>query len=248
MNRKNMLITGASAGIGAATARLAAADGYDIGINYQSNQQGAASVAAQVEALGGRAMLLQGDVSDDAAVARIFEQFDAFGPLDTLINNAGIVMPNGRLEDIDHARLRKVFDVNVIGSFLCAKAAVARMSTKHGGAGGSIVNISSVAARLGAPEMFIDYAATKGAIDSFTTGLALEQAAHGVRVNAVRPGIIDTEIHAKGNDPDRIERVGHTLPMQRAGTVDEVAEAILWLASDKASYVTGTTIGVSGGR
>ena len=248
MARKNMLITGASAGIGAATAKLAAEMGYDIGVNYRSDKIGAEAVANAVEAAGGRAMLLQGDVSNPADITRIFDTFDAFGRLQSLVNNAGIVMPMGRVEDISFERLRDIFDVNVIGSFLCAKEAIARMSKRAGGRGGSIVNLTSVAAKLGSPDMFVDYAATKGAIDSFTTGLALEQAAEGVRVNAVRPGIIDTEIHAKGHDPDRVARVGHTIPMQRAGTAREVAEAILWLTSDQASYVTGTTIDVSGGR
>lgn len=248
MARQNILITGASAGIGAATARLAAELGYDVGIGYRSDKIGAERVAAEVEERGGKAMILQGDVAKPEDVKRIFTEFDTFGRLNSLVNNAGIVMPTSRVEDISYDRLRQIFDVNVIGSFLCAQEAISRLSKRAGGRGGTIINLSSAAARLGSPDMFVDYAATKGAIDSFTTGLALEQSSEGVRVNAVRPGVIDTEIHAKGQDPDRIERVGHTLPMKRAGTAGEVAEAIMWLASDQSSYVTGATIDVTGGR
>lgn len=248
MTRKLMLITGASAGIGAATARLAAARGYDVALNYASNAKAAEALADELSRTGVRALPIQADVADPVQIEAMFEGLDAFGTLDALVNNAGIVMPVGPLEDIDHARLRRIFDVNVIGSFLCAREAVLRMSQKHGGEGGAIVNLTSVSARLGSPDTFIDYAATKGAIDSFTTGLALEQAAHGVRVNAVRPGIIETDIHAKSGDPERVERMAEGIPMRRAGTAEEVAEAILWLCSDAASYVTGTTIDVSGGR
>ena len=248
MKRRTILITGGSTGIGAATACLAASRGYDVGIGYRNDRASAEAVAAKVTAAGGRALLLQGDIGDPVDISRIFTTFDTLGPLDALINNAGIVTPVARLEAMSPERLQTIFRVNVIGAMLCAKEAIQRMSTTQGGKGGSIVNLSSAAAKLGSPDTYIDYAATKGAIETFTTGLALEQAAHGVRVNAVRPGIIETGIHAKAGDPDRAARVASSLPMRRTGTPQEVAEAILWLCSDAASYVTGTFLDVSGGR
>ncbi|MSU90538.1 SDR family oxidoreductase [Rhodobacteraceae bacterium 2CG4] len=247
--RPVVLVTGASAGIGAATARLAAGAGWDVGVNYRSDRAGAEAAAEAVRAAGGRALLLQADVADPAQVAAMFDRLDeGLGRLDALVNNAGIVAPAARVEQITAERLSQLFAVNVTGSFLCAAQAVRRLSRAHGGPGGAIVNVSSVAAVLGGANQYVDYAATKGAIDSFTIGLAAEQAAHGLRVNAVRPGVIETPIHAKGGAPDRAARMAPDLPMRRAGTADEVAEAILWLLSDKASYVTGEILKVSGGR
>lgn len=249
MTRPVVLITGASAGIGAATARLAGCDGWDVAVNYRSDRQGAEAVAADVRAAGGRALPVQADVADPVQIDAMFGALDAeFGRLDALVNNAGIVAPAARVDQIDADRLARMFAVNITGSFLCAAQAVRRMSRAHGGPGGAIVNVSSVAAVLGGPNQYVDYAASKGAIDSFTIGLAAEQAAHGVRVNAVRPGIIETPIHGKGGAPDRAAQMGPSVPMQRAGTADEVAEAILWLLSEKASYVTGEILKVSGGR
>lgn len=250
MARKVMLVTGASAGIGAATARMAAARGFDVGINYRGDAVGAEAVAADVRAAGGRACVLQADVADPGAVGAMFEQLDAdLGCLDVLVNNAGIVGPAARIDEMSANRLTDMFGVNVFGTIYCAQAAVRRMARCHGGAGGAIVNLSSVAAQLAAPGQYADYAAAKGAVDVLTQSLALENADQGIRVNAVRPGIIDTAIHGKGGDPDRAARLGpQVVPMKRAGTAEEVAEAILWLASDAASYVTGEVIKVSGGR
>ncbi len=249
MTRPVVLITGASAGIGAATARLAGCDGWDVAVNYRSDRQGAEAVAADIRAAGGRALPVQADVADPVQIDAMFGALDAeFGRLDALVNNAGIVAPAARVDQIDADRLARMFAVNITGSFLCAAQAVRRMSRAHGGPGGAIVNVSSVAAVLGGPNQYVDYAASKGAIDSFTIGLAAEQAAHGVRVNAVRPGIIETPIHGKGGAPDRAAQMGPSVPMQRAGTADEVAEVILWLLSEKASYVTGEILKVSGGR
>lgn len=249
MSRPVVLVTGASAGIGAATARLAAEAGWDVGVNYRTDQTGAEQTAKAVETAGGRALLLRADVADPAQVKAMFSALDEeFGRLDALVNNAGIVAPAARVEEIDADRLALLFAVNVTGSFLCAAEAVRRMSRAHGGQGGAIVNLSSVAALLGGPSQYVDYAATKGAIDSFTIGLAAEQATHGVRVNAVRPGIIDTPIHGKGGAPDRVAQLAPVVPMQRAGTAEEVAEAILWLLSDKSTYVTGEILKVTGGR
>ncbi len=249
MMQKTMLVTGGSRGIGAATARLAAARGYAVCVNYAGRKDAADAVVAEIEGAGGRAIAIQGDVADTGAVAALFQAVDGeFGRLDALINNAGILYPQSRLENIARDRLEHVLRVNVIGSFLCAAEAVRRMSTRHGGAGGAIVNVSSMAARLGSPNEYVDYAASKGAIDAMTIGLAKEVAGEGIRVNAVRPGLIYTDIHASGGVPDRVDRLKGAVPMERGGTAEEVAETILWLASDGASYCTGTFIDVSGGR
>ena len=246
---KVMLITGASRGIGAATARLAAAEGYALCLSFRSRQDAADELLNELHSRGARAIAVEADVAEESQVIRLFEALDAeFGRLDVLVNNAGMLERQTRLEDMDKARLERVFAVNVFGSFLCAREAVKRMSTRNGGTGGAIVNVSSIAAKLGAPNEYIDYAAAKGAIDSMTLGLAKEVAAEGVRVNAVRPGVIHTEIHASGGEPDRIERVRSSVPMGRGGEAKEVAEAILWLASDKASYTSGALLDVSGGR
>ncbi|MDJ0823998.1 MAG: SDR family oxidoreductase [Rhodobacter sp.] len=247
--RKTVLITGASAGIGAATARLLARHGYDIGIGYNSDRAGAETVAADVEAAGGKAVLLQSNLADTAGIEHMFSEFDAAFPhLDALVNNAGIVAPKARVEDMDADRLHRIFQINVIGAFLVARLAVRRMSTRFGGHGGAIVNMSSAAARIASPNQYVDYAASKAAIDTLTRGLAEEVAPDGIRVNAVRPGIIETDIHAKGGEPDRTARLGPTVPMRRSGSAHEVAEAVHWLLSDAASYVTGSFIDVSGGR
>jgi len=249
MTRKTALITGASTGIGAASARLLAQNGYDIAIAYNSDLTGAQAVAKDVEAAGGKAILIQADVAQPDQIDRMFAEFDAAFPrLDALVNNAGIVAPKTRVEDMDAARLHTMFQVNVIGAFLVAGNAVRRMSTEHGHSGGNIVNMSSAAARLASANQYVDYAASKGAIDVMTKGLAEEVAPHGIRVNAIRPGIIVTDIHAKGGEPDRVERLGPTAPMRRSGSAAEVAEAVLWLLSDASSYVTGSFIDVSGGR
>jgi len=246
---KVMLITGASRGIGAATARLAAAEGYALCLNYHQRQDAAQQLVKELQNAGTRAIAVAADVSDDAQVAKLFASIDAeFGRLDVLVNNAGMLERQMRLDEMDAARLMRVFAVNVTGSFLCAREAVKRMSTRYGGNGGAIINISSIAAKLGAPNEYIDYAAAKGAIDSMTLGLAKEVAAEGIRVNAVRPGVIRTEIHASGGEPGRVERVKASVPMGRGGEAKEVAEAILWLASEKASYTSGALLDVSGGR
>ena len=244
-----MLITGGSRGIGAATARLAAERGYDLGINFTRNEQAAQGIASYAVSLGRRAIVIKADVSDEEEVRAMFNAMDdEFGGIDVLINNAGIVKPQTTLLEMDAARLRRVFDVNIVGSFLCAREAVARMATSRGGQGGVIVNMSSAAARIGSPNEFIDYAASKGAIDTFTMGLAKEVAIDEIRVNGIRPGLIDTDIHASYGEPGRAERLRPMIPMQREGSAAEVASAALWLASSEASYVTGTTIDVSGGR
>jgi NAD(P)-dependent dehydrogenase (short-subunit alcohol dehydrogenase family) len=244
-----VLITGGSRGIGAACAVAAATAGYDVCLNYASNADAARAVAAQVQALGRRCELAQGNVAEEAEVLAIFDLIDRrFGRLDALINNAGILETHMRLDQMTVQRLNRVFGVNITGSFLCAREAVKRMSTKHGGQGGAIVNLSSLAARLGSPNEYIDYAASKGAIDSMTIGLAKEVAAEGIRVNAVRPGLIYTEIHASGGEAGRVNRLKDNIPMKRGGTAAEVAQTVLWLLSAHASYVTGTLIDVGGGR
>lgn len=244
-----MLITGASRGIGAATARLAAQQGYALCLNYHQRADAANAVLEQVRGLGVTAIAVQADVADETQVLHMFEAIDReLGRLDVLVNNAGMLEQQMRLEQMDAARWGRVLGANVIGSFLCAREAIKRMSTRHGGRGGAIVNLSSVAARLGAPGEYIDYAAAKGAIDSMTLGLAKEVASEGIRVNAVRPGVIHTDIHAAGGEPDRVERVKASVPMGRGGQAEEIAEAILWLASEQASYTSGALLDVAGGR
>ncbi len=246
---KVVLITGASRGIGAATARLAARQGYAVCVNYRQRRNQAEAVVAAIEAEDGHALAIEADVSVEADVVRMFDVCDRrFGPLSALVNNAGILETQTRVESIEAARLQRVFATNVFGAFVCAREAVRRMSTRLGGTGGAIVNISSAAARLGAPNEYVDYAASKAAIDTLTIGLAKEVADEGIRVNAVRPGLVYTEIHASGGEPGRVDRVKTTVPMKRGGTADEVAHAILWLLSDEASYTTGSFIDVAGGR
>ncbi|MES1190905.1 MAG: SDR family oxidoreductase [Steroidobacter sp.] len=244
-----ILITGASRGIGAATARLAAQRGHAVCINYKSHAVAAHALVDEIEAAGGRAIAMAADVSIESDVIRLFETCEAnLGPMTALVNNAGILETQTRLINIDSARLERIFATNVIGSFICAREAVKRMSTKRGGRGGAIVNVSSGASRLGSPNEYIDYAASKGAIDTLTTGLSKEVADEGIRVNAVRPGFIYTEMHASGGEPGRVERIKELVPMKRGGTAEEVAQAILWLLSDEASYVTGAFIDVTGGK
>ncbi|CAD5373488.1 putative NAD(P)-binding oxidoreductase with NAD(P)-binding Rossmann-fold domain [Rubrivivax sp. A210] len=244
-----LLVTGGSRGIGAATARLAAVRGWDVAINYTRDAAAASAVADAVRAAGRRAFVLQADVAVEAEVVAMFAALDREGGLLAgLVNNAGVVDVAARLDGMAAGRIERMFAINVFGSMWCAREAVRRMSTRHGGRGGAIVNLSSVAARLGAPGQYLDYAAAKGAIDTFTLGLAREVATEGIRVNGVRPGIIETDIHASGGQPDRARLMAPQVPMQRAGSADEVAEAIVWLLSDAASYATGTVIDVSGGR
>ncbi|MGJ7502008.1 SDR family oxidoreductase [Variovorax sp. ZT5P49] len=244
-----LLITGGGRGIGAATALLAAQRGYAVAVNYASNSLAADEVVRTIRANGGAAMAVQADVGDEAQVLAMFQKVDArFGRLTALVNNAGVVDVQARVADMSVARLERMFRINVIGSFICAREAVRRMSTKYGGAGGAIVNVSSGASRLGSPDQYVDYAASKGAIDTFTIGLAKEVAAEGIRVNAVRPGLIDTEIHASGGMPDRAFDLAPTVPMQRTGSADEIAGAILWLLSPEASYTTMALLDVTGGR
>jgi NAD(P)-dependent dehydrogenase (short-subunit alcohol dehydrogenase family) len=244
-----LLVTGASRGIGAATALLAAARGYDVCVNYRVDQAAAERIVRQIHSAGVRAVAVRADVARESDVERLFETCDReLGPVSGLVNNAGILEQQMRLETMDAARLRRVFDTNVVGAFICCREAVRRMSTKRGGAGGAIVNVSSGAARIGAPNEYIDYAASKGAVDTLTIGLAREVATEGIRVNAVRPGFIYTDIHASGGEPNRVDRVKTLVPMQRGGTADEVASAILWLLSDEASYTTGALIDVAGGK
>ncbi len=244
-----MLVTGGSRGIGAATVLLAASRGWRVAFSYKDNAEAANTVVAKAKSLGAEVMAVQADVSNESDVVQMFETVEQkLGSLSALINNAGMLEQQMRLDQMDLGRWQRVFSANVFGSFLCAKQAVLRMSTKHGGKGGVIVNVSSAASRLGSPNEFVDYAAAKGAVDSMTIGLAKELATEGIRVNAVRPGLIYTDIHASAGDPGRVDRVKAGVPMQRGGTAEEVAEAILWLASPESAYVTGTLLDVTGGR
>ena len=247
--QKVLLVTGASRGIGAAVAVLGARAGYAVVVNYAANRGAADAVVRSIEQEGGTAVAIQADVAQEDQVLAMFAAIDErFGRLDALVNNAGVVDVVARVDEMSVQRLRRMFDINVLGSFICAREAILRMSTRHGGAGGAIVNISSAAARLGSPGQYVDYASAKGAIDAFTMGLAKEVAAEGIRVNAVRPGLIETEIHASGGLPDRVRDLAHLVPMKRGGSAEEVAQAVIWLLSDAASYTTMSLVDVSGGR
>lgn len=244
-----LLITGGSRGIGAATALLAAEKGYFVGINYHRNRAAAEDIVRQIEKSGGRAVAVQADIAQENDVVRLFDDVTRqLGPITALVNNAGILETQCRVRDLTPERLQRIFATNVTGSFLCAREAVRRMSTLSGGRGGAIVNVSSGASKHGAPNEYVDYAASKGAVDVLTLGLSKEVAAEGIRVNAVRPGLIYTDIHADGGEPGRVDRLGKTVPMQRGGQPEEVARTILWLLSDEASYVTGSIVDVTGGR
>jgi NAD(P)-dependent dehydrogenase (short-subunit alcohol dehydrogenase family) len=245
---KVVIITGGSRGIGRAAAIAAAARGFRVVVGYVSNKAAADEVVARIGASNGKAIAVKCDVGSEKDILAIFKAADDFGMLGALVNNAGIVGPTARVEDMSAERIARMMAVNVTGSMLCAREAVKRMSTRHGGKGGVIVNLSSVAARLGSPNTYVDYAASKGAVDSFTIGLGHEVAGEGIRVAAIRPGLIDTEIHASGGEPDRAHRLSHMVPMKRVGTAEEIANAIVWLMSDEASYVTSTILDVSGGR
>lgn len=247
--KKTVLITGGSQGIGKATALLAAQRGYFVVINYAQDTAVARDTLAQITANGGQGLCIQADVSQEESVERMFRQIDQeVGQLDALVNNAGIVAPQMKLSEMSADRITRVLNVNVLGSFLCAREAVKRMAYSQGGKGGAIVNLSSIAARLGAPFEYVDYAASKGAIDTFTLGLSKEVAAEGIRVNGIRPGLVYTDIHAKGGEPGRVQRLEKSIPMQRGGQPEEIARAVLWLLSEEASYVSGTMMDVAGGR
>lgn len=248
MSGRVAIVTGGSRGIGRATALAAAARGYKVVVGYASNKAAADEVVGQIEASNGKALAVKCDVGSEADILELYKQADAFGSLGVLVNNAGVVDMTARVDEMSAERLHRMMSINVVGSIICAREAVKRLSTKHGGQGGVIINLSSVAAILGSPAQYVDYAASKGAIDTFTLGLAREIASEGVRVVGVRPGLIDTEIHASGGEPDRAHRLAHNVPMKRVGQADEIANAIVWLMSDEASYVTGAIIDVSGGR
>ena len=244
-----ILITGGSRGVGAATARLAAAQGYDVAISYVANEAAALGVVADVQSLGRRGLAIRADSADPEQLAQLFAAIDEnFGRIDVLVNNAAIIAPQSRFEDIDVARMQRIFATNTIGPMLCAQHAVKRMSTHHGGKGGSVINVSSGAARLGSPNEYVDYAASKGALESFTIGLSKEVAREAIRVNCIRPGHIYTDMHASGGEPGRVDRVKESIPMGRGGQPEEVARAILWLAGEDASFVTGTFLDVTGGK
>ena len=242
------VITGGSRGIGRATAIAAAARGFKVCVGYASNEAAARHVVSAIEATNGKAIAVKCDVGSESDILALFKAADAFGTLGALVNNAGIVGTTSRVDQMSAERIQRMMAINVTGSILCAREAVKRMSTRHGGRGGVIINLSSVASKLGSPNTYVDYAASKGAIDSFTIGLGYEVAGEGIRVAAIRPGLIDTEIHASGGEPDRAHRLSHTVPMKRVGTADEIANAIVWLMSNDASYVTSAILDVSGGR
>lgn len=247
--RKVLVVTGGGRGIGAQTVRLAAERGYAVAVNYRENRGAAEALVREIQGVNGTALAVQADIASEDDVVRLFETVDrSLGPLTALVNNAGVVDRGIRVSDMSAARITRMFAINVTGSFLCAREAVKRMSTRLGGSGGAIVNVSSIASRLGGAGEYVDYAAAKGAIDTFTIGLAKEVGPEGIRVNAVRPGIIRTEIHQSSGDPARLERIGRTAPLQRPGEALEVARAILWLLSDEASYMTGALVDVTGGR
>lgn len=246
---KSIIVTGASRGIGAAVALRAADAGFEVCVNYNSDEQAAAAIVGAIEKKGGKAIAVKGDMAVEADILSLFERVDAeLAPLGALVNNAGITGPGSRVENMSYERLNRLFQLNVIGAFIAAREAVKRLSTKHGGQGGAIVNLSSAGARLGSPGEYVDYAASKGAIDVMTLGLGKEVAAEGIRVNAVRPGVIYTDIHIQSGEPDRVDRIKDSVPMKRGGEADEVAAAVMWLISEEASYSTGSIIDVTGGR
>jgi len=249
MSDKVLLVTGASRGIGRAIALLAARDGWDVGVNYATGRAAAEAVVAEIEAAGGRAIAVAADVSDEAAVIAMFDEVSArLGPVTGFVANSGINLPKADLVDMTIERMARIFEVNLLGAYLCTREAARRMSRKRGGAGGAIVEISSLASQYGTPNEYVDYAGSKGGIDSMVIGLSKELGPSGIRINAVRPGLIETDIHVAAGDPDRIARVSASIPLGRAGTPEEVAEAVVWLLSEKASYVSGAFLNVGGGR